>query len=69
MKELGPKPQKAQTAKAKPAPKIRSPRPESTLDKLASAMFAKRHPGKQPKKDQLIEIKREIAEARKKLGL
>lgn len=42
---------------------------ENKIDTLAKAMFEKRFPGQQPKKEQLKEIRKELIEARKKIGL
>lgn len=73
MKELGLKPNKTQGKVQKLSTrahiKKHVPRPENTLDKLAKAMFIKRYPDQHPTKDQLADLRREIADARSKLGL
>lgn len=42
---------------------------DNKIDTLAKAMFERRFPGQQPKKEQLKEIRNELIAARKKLGL
>ena len=73
MKELSGKPRstldKNQARHAKSQNKNTAPTIQSPLDKLTLAMFAKRHPGNKPTKKQLVEIKLELAAARRKLGL
>lgn len=73
MKELGSKPQNApgnnQKRHTKGNAKSAAPKPQSPLDTLALAMFVKRYPGMQPTKNQLTDVKQELAAARKKLGL
>lgn len=42
---------------------------QNTIDKLARNLFARRHPGQKPSKEQLKDIRHEIVEGRKRLGL
>jgi len=45
------------------------PQPENKIDTLTLAMFKRRYPGQQPNKDKLKDIRQELVDARRKLGL
>lgn len=65
------KKQKGQIHKVGNLPNTQSNKlkPTNKIDELALALFRRRFPEQQPQKEQLKEIRQELVEARKKLGL
>lgn len=62
--------QRSESKQPKQTPSTRKRNSSSSaVDTLTIAMFKKRHPGQQPKKSQLQEIRQELIEQRKKIGL
>lgn len=65
------KKQKGQKSKAVNATNARKNKANTTnkIDELALALFKRRFPGQKPQKEQLKELRQEVIEGRKKLGL